>query len=92
MIGANMNAPVDASYLADSVVMFRYFELEGRMRKAISVAKKRSGAHEESIREIRFDAQGIHLSEPLTHLRGIFTGVPLATEGGIVPPVASPPS
>jgi circadian clock protein KaiC len=82
MIGTSTSAPVDASYLADSVVMFRYFELEGCLRKAISVAKKRSGAHEESIREIRFDSAGIHLSDPLTHLRGIFTGVPLATAGG----------
>jgi circadian clock protein KaiC len=82
MIGAQMQSPVDASYLADSVVMFRYFEYEGRIKKAISVAKKRSGAHEESIRELRFSGEGIHLSEPLTQLRGIYTGVPVEANGG----------
>ena len=56
---------VDASYLADSVVMLRYFEYAGKVKKAISVLKKRSGLHEESIRELSFDASGIHLSEPL---------------------------
>ena len=78
MVGANMNAPVDASYLADAVVLMRMFEHEGKVKKAVSVLKKRSGAHEETIRQIWFDAQGIHLSEPLTHLRGILTGVPVS--------------
>jgi circadian clock protein KaiC len=82
MIGAQMQSPVDASYLADSVVVFRYFEHEGRIKKAISVAKKRSGAHEETIREMRFSGEGIHLSEPLTHLRGIYTGVPVDANAG----------
>ena len=70
-------SPVDASYLADSVVLLRYFEYAGRVKKAISVVKKRSGAHEESIRELCFDERGIHLSEPLTQFRGILTGVPV---------------
>jgi circadian clock protein KaiC len=77
MIGSSMNAPVDASYLADSVVLLRYFELAGAVRKAISVLKKRTGGHEGSIRELRFDAAGIHLSEPLLQLRGILTGGPV---------------
>ncbi len=77
MLGANMQSPVDTSYLADSVVLLRYFEYAGKVKKAISVVKKRSGAHEESIRELRFDANGIHLSEPLTKFRGILTGVPV---------------
>jgi circadian clock protein KaiC len=76
MIGANMTSPVDASYLADSVVLLRYFELTGTVRKAISVLKKRTGGHEGSIRELRFDEHGIHLSPPLLQLRGILTGVP----------------
>jgi circadian clock protein KaiC len=71
-----MSSPVDASYLADAVVMLRFFEHQGAVKKAISVLKKRTGAHEESIREMWFDAQGIHLSEPLLHLRGVLTGVP----------------
>jgi len=77
MMGSNMTSPVDASYLADSVVMLRYFEHGGRIKKAISVLKKRTGAHEESIREMWFDEAGIHLSEPLLGLRGVLSGVPV---------------
>jgi circadian clock protein KaiC len=77
LTGTNMQSPVDTSYLADSVVMLRYFEYAGKVKKAISVVKKRGGAHEESIRELRFDERGIHLSEPLTEFRGILTGVPV---------------
>lgn len=77
MMGANMKTPVDTSYLADSVVLFRFFEHAGKVKKAISVVKKRSGAHEESIREMYFDERGIHLGAPLTHLRGVLTGVPV---------------
>ena len=77
MMGTNMQSPVDTSYLADSVVLLRYFEYAGKVKKAISVVKKRSGAHEESIRELRFDEHGIHLSEPLAQFRGILTGVPV---------------
>lgn len=80
VLGMNMGSPVDTSYLADSVILFRYFEHAGKVKKAISVMKKRSGAHEESIRELRFGPGGIHLSEPLTQLRGILTGVPQELE------------
>ena len=73
----NMRAPVDASYLADAVVMLRMYEHLGKVKKAISVLKKRSGAHEEAIRQIWFDAEGIHLSDPLIQLRGVLTGVPV---------------
>jgi circadian clock protein KaiC len=76
MLGTYMQSPIDTSYLADSVVLLRYFEYAGKVKKAISVVKKRSGAHEESIRELRLDKKGIHLSEPLTQFRGILTGVP----------------
>jgi circadian clock protein KaiC len=76
LMGSNMQSPVDASYLSDSVVLLRYFEHQGCVKKAISVVKKRSGAHEETIRELWLDGGGIHLSEPLTHLRGVLTGVP----------------
>ena len=75
-LGTNMQSPVDTSYLADSVVLLRYFEYAGKVKKAISVIKKRSGEHEESIRELRFNSNGIHLSEPLSQFRGILTGVP----------------
>jgi circadian clock protein KaiC len=81
MVGA-MQSPIDTSYLADSVVLLRYFEYAGKVKKAVSVLKKRSGAHEESIREMRFDEQGIHLSDPLTQFRGILTGVPVEIKAG----------
>ena len=77
MMGNNMTSPVDASYLADSVVMLRYFEHAGAVKKAISMLKKRTGPHEESIRELWFDEGGVHLSEPLLGLRGVLSGVPV---------------
>jgi circadian clock protein KaiC len=83
MIGTQMVSPVDASYLADSVVILRYFEHMGTIRKAISVLKKRTGAHEESIRELWFDENGIHLSEPLLKLRGVLTGDPVESSEAI---------
>jgi circadian clock protein KaiC len=67
------------------VILLRYFETAGKLKKAISVLKKRSGAHEESIRELRFDSQGIHLSEPLSQFQGILTGVPAL----MLPPAGS---
>ena len=82
IIGANLSSPVDASYLADSVVLLRYFELAGTVRKAISVLKKRTGGHEGSIRELWFDKRGIHLSEPLLQLRGVLTGGPIEVKAG----------
>jgi len=81
MMGASMQSPVDASYLADSVVLLRYFEHAGCVKKAISVLKKRTGGHEDTIRQIWFDEQGIHLSEPLTKLRGVLSGVPVEAGG-----------
>jgi circadian clock protein KaiC len=77
LMGNNMVSPIDASYLADTVVVLRYFEHTGMVKKAISVLKKRTGAHEESIREMWFEDDGIHLSSPLLGLRGILTGVPI---------------
>jgi circadian clock protein KaiC len=81
MLGANTSTPVDASYLADSVVILRYFEHCGSVRKAISVMKKRTGGHEEAIRQMWFNNEGIHLSEPLLQLRGVLTGVPVEVGG-----------
>jgi len=77
VVGTQMTSPVDTSYLADSVILLRYFEYNGKVKKAISVVKKRSGPHEESIRELSFDQSGIHMSEPLSQFRGILTGVPI---------------
>jgi circadian clock protein KaiC len=73
-LGPAHRTPVDASYLADSVVMLRMFEHQGQVKKAIAMLKKRSGAHEASVRELRLDSQGVHLSEPLLQLRGVMSG------------------
>lgn len=81
MIAGQMGTPGDASYLADCVIYLRFFEHAGKVKKAISVLKKRTGAHEDSIREICFNASGINLSEPLTRFRGILSGVPVEMEG-----------
>lgn len=80
MIGTQMNAPVDASYLADSVVLMRYFELAGEVRQAVSVVKKRSGAHERTIREMKLSSKGISIGPPLREYSGILTGVPVRDE------------
>lgn len=77
VIGTQMQTPVDASYLADAVVLLRYYETEGEVRQAISVVKKRAGAHERTIRSFSIDAHGIHIGEPLRRFRGILTGVPV---------------
>lgn len=75
MVG-NMASPVDTTYLADNVLLFRYFEARGAVRRAISAVKKRSGKHETSIRELRIDEKGIEIGEPLEGFQGILTGVP----------------
>lgn len=83
LMGSAMNSPVDVSYLADSVILTRYFEWRGRVKKAISVVKKRSGSHEETIRELWIGEGGIRVGEPLEDLRGVLTGVPaFHDEGG----------
>lgn len=76
LIGGPMIAPVDASYLADAVVLLRYFEAKGEVRQAISVVKKRGGAHERSIREFRMEQGRISVGQPLREFRGVLTGVP----------------
>ncbi|HUP29948.1 MAG TPA: ATPase domain-containing protein, partial [Usitatibacter sp.] len=76
MISSQMSSPVDASYLADSVVLMRYFEAEGEVRQAISVIKKRGGAHERTIREFRMAEGRITIGEPLRDYRGVFSGIP----------------
>jgi circadian clock protein KaiC len=77
LLGTQMQTPVDTSYLADSVVLFRYYEIEGQVKKAISVIKKRSGQHEEYIRELIFSDKGISVSAPLKEYRGILSGLPV---------------
>ncbi len=69
-------SPVDISYLADTVIVVRHFEALGRMHKAISVLKKRSGWHEDTIRELVLRSSGVTLGAPLVDFRGVLTGVP----------------
>ncbi len=71
-----MQSPIDVSYLADSVLLFRYFEYKGEIRQALSVLKKRSGRHERAIRELKFTDGRIAVGQPLTDFEGVLTGVP----------------
>jgi circadian clock protein KaiC len=75
MIG-DMKQPVDVTYIADTVIMLRYFEAMGRVRRAISVIKKRTGSHEDTIRELKISDQGITVGEPLSEFQGVLRGVP----------------
>ena len=76
IVGANMAVPVDLSYLADTVLMLRYFEATGQVRQAISVVKKRTGNHERTIREFRITPEGLEVGAPLKEFQGVLTGVP----------------
>jgi circadian clock protein KaiC len=76
MIGTQMASPIDLSYLADTLVLLRYFEAAGQIRKAVSILKKRAGPHESTIRELALDRGGIRVGEPLTDFQGVLTGVP----------------
>jgi circadian clock protein KaiC len=76
-----MTAPIDVSYLADTVILLRYFEADSRVRKAISVLKQRSGSHETAIRELILEG-GLAIGSPLAGFRGIMTGVPVYTNPG----------
>jgi circadian clock protein KaiC len=75
MLG-DMKQPVDVTYIADTVVMLRYFEAMGRVRRAISVIKKRTGSHEDTIRELQISGRGINVGEPLTDFQGVLRGIP----------------
>ncbi|WP_298408678.1 ATPase domain-containing protein [Janthinobacterium sp.] len=80
MLGTAMTTAADASYLADGVIMLRYYETEGEVRQAISVFKKRGSAHERSIRPFQISSQGIRIGPPLAGFHGILSGLP--TIGG----------
>ncbi len=74
-----METPLDVSYLSDAVLMLRYFEYGGVVRRALSVVKKRSGHHEHTIREFRLTPQGVEVGPPLVNFSGIFSGTPQYT-------------
>ncbi|HYH06826.1 MAG TPA: ATPase domain-containing protein [Thermoanaerobaculia bacterium] len=71
-----MHSTVDVSYLADSVILLRYFEAKGRIRKALSIVKKRGGMHDTAIRDFTMSAEGLAIGPPLEDFRGVLTGVP----------------
>ncbi len=72
----SMSTSLNISYIADTVVLLRFFEAEGRIRKAISVIKNRGGPHEDTIRELRIDGTGIRVGEALKGFKGVLTGTP----------------
>jgi len=72
----DMKSPVDVTYLADTVVLLRYFEALGKVRRAVSIIKKRTGRHEDTIREFRITEKGLKLGEALSDFQGVLRGVP----------------
>jgi circadian clock protein KaiC len=76
IFGSPVDEAAEVSYLADTVVLLRYFEFGGAVRQAVSVVKKRSGEHEHTIRECRVEQGGFHVGEPLNNFRGVLSGVP----------------
>jgi len=83
LVGGAMRTPVDTSYLADAVILLRFYETVGEVRQAISIVKKRGGAHERTIRDFKLTAQGIQIGEPLRRFRGVLTGVPIALDENV---------
>jgi circadian clock protein KaiC len=80
MVG-DMKQTIDVTYLADTVVLLRYFEAMGRIRRAMSIMKKRTGSHENTIREFRIDKTGIQFGQPLEEFQGVLRGVPTYVGG-----------
>jgi circadian clock protein KaiC len=76
LVDASGTSPLDLSYLADTVLLFRYFEDHGTIRRALSVVKRRSGPHEHTIHEMTLGPTGIVIGEPLTQFQGVLTGIP----------------
>jgi circadian clock protein KaiC len=77
----DMQSPVDVTYLADTVILLRYFEASGRVKRAVSVIKKRTGAHEDTIREFQIGQGGLTIGAPLTGFQGVLRGVPVLVRG-----------
>jgi circadian clock protein KaiC len=82
LLGGDPQSPLEASYLADTVLLLRYFEALGEVRKAISVIKKRTGRHELTIRELFID-RGLRIGEPIRDFQGVLTGSPTLIDGGV---------
>jgi len=82
LVSGPMSSTVDLSYLADTVVLLRYFESLGRVKKAISVLKRRAGSHEDTIRELTFGPAGIKVGAPLSNMQGVLSGLPRGIPSG----------
>ena len=82
LLGPSVETPFDISYLSDTLILIRYFEAEGAVKQAISVFKRRSGAHERTLREFVMNSHGIQVGAPLTGFRGVLLGVPELTGTG----------
>jgi circadian clock protein KaiC len=80
LLSTDIQTPVDVSYLSDSVILLRFFEAEGEVRKAISVAKKRTGFHERTIRELKLGEGGVQIGPPLKRFQGVLTGTPTISD------------
>jgi circadian clock protein KaiC len=76
VVGSGPNGELDISYLADTVLLFRYFESRGEIRQALTVFKHRTGPHERTLRQLKIDRQGVSVGEQLVEFEGIITGVP----------------
>ena len=87
----DMKAPVDVTYLADTVILLRYFEASGKVRRAVSIIKKRTGSHEDTIREFRIGPRGLSLGAPLDEFQGVLRGVPtfIGRPGPLLQPTES---
>ena len=94
IFGSPVDEAAEVSYLADTVLLLRYFEVHGTVRQAISVVKKRTGNHERSIRECRVGRGGLHVGEPLSEFQGVLTGVPryVGEAGPLMQPAGAPPT
>jgi circadian clock protein KaiC len=76
IVGSNMQTPLDVSYLADAVVLLRFFESQGMVRRALSVMKKRTGPHESTIREFQIGPDRLHVGKALSEFQGVLSGIP----------------
>ena len=86
MLGTSVGDQIDVSYLADTVLLFRYFEADAEIRQALSIFKKRTGSHERTLRELTISEGGLSVGEPLRGFRGIMTGVPAYQGEASMPP------
>ncbi len=84
IFGTGFEEPVEASFLADTVILVRYFEAAGEVRKAISIVKKRTGSHESTIRELHLGGRGIQVGHPIRGFQGVLTGVPAVLDADLV--------